>query len=47
MTASLGYEILDRIVAPRIEVRGGYPTLADVALQNRPRLLWANLFSHE
>jgi hypothetical protein len=47
MTASFGDEALDRIGAPRIEERGSYPHLADVAFQDRPRYLWVDLLGHK
>jgi hypothetical protein len=47
MTASFGYEALDRIGAPRIEERRGDPNLLDVAFQDRPRLLCADLLGHK
>jgi len=40
-------ETLDRIGVPRIEERCGYPNLADVPFQDRPRLFCADLLGHD
>lgn len=43
MTVGFGDEVLDRTGLPRIEIRCGYPNLADVAFQDRPcRVVWAD-----
>jgi hypothetical protein len=46
MTASFGYEALERIGAARIEERCGDPNLADVASQDQRGLLGADLLGH-